>query len=46
MRPSEVVARAENPRIEDSEIRHRSAVLAEDRNIKAGLPIISGESFV
>jgi FixJ family two-component response regulator len=45
MKPSEVGARAEPP-IRDSEIRHRSAVLAEDRNIKAGLPIISGESFV
>jgi hypothetical protein len=44
MRPSEVVARAENAPI--GEIRHRSAVLAEDRNIKADLPIISGESFV
>jgi FixJ family two-component response regulator len=46
MRPSEVVARAENPPIGDSEIWHGSAVLAQDRNIKAGLPNISGESFV
>lgn len=30
----------------ESEIRHRSALLAEDRNIKAGVPTISGESFV
>ena len=46
MRPSEVETRAEHPPIRDSETRHRSAVLAEDRNIKAGLLIISGESIV
>ena len=34
MRPSEVETRAEHPPIRDSETRHRSAVLAEDRNIK------------